>query len=152
MTIKLSWLIIVELMKKETVFAILLGIGAGVLIALWVIRGTQSNDKGEDALVINDQITPSISVSTTVVEPLLISEPEDGFVASTDTITIKGKVKKGSLVIIQSPLQEFAQEAASDEMSQEVKLIEGANNIRITSYNKKEIESRQLTIYYVDAT
>lgn len=139
-------------MKKETVFAILLGIGAGVLIALWVIRGTQSNDKGKDALVINDQITPSISVSTTVAEPLLISEPEDGFVSSSDKVTIKGKVKKGSLIIVQSPLQEFVNKASSEDMSQEITLLEGANNIRITSYNKKEIESRLITIYYVDAS
>lgn len=141
---------IVELMKKETVFAILLGIGAGVLIALWVIRGAQSNNNGQQ-LVVDEKITPSITISTSVIEPLLISEPEDVFISDKNKITIKGKAKKGSLLIIQSPLEEHVATLEDNEFSQEITLMEGENNVQITSYDKKDVESRSLLIYYVNS-
>jgi hypothetical protein len=150
LTIDSLWLIIDELMKKETVFAILLGIGAGVLIALWVIRGTQLNSSSGSQLAIDGKVTPTISISTSVVEPLLISGPDDGSLASSDTIEIKGKAKKGSLLVVQSPVQEVAQKQDADEFTIKIKLMEGANSILITSYDQKNIETRPLTIYYVD--
>lgn len=138
----------VELMKKETVFAILLGIGAGVLIALWVIRGTQSSSK-EDTLVEDNTITPSISISTSQTEPLLVSKPEDGFLSTSDTVEIVGTSKKGSLLVAQSPVEEVTQTASTDEFKIKIKLMEGSNNIVVTSYNGKDIETHSLTIYYV---
>jgi hypothetical protein len=135
-------------MKKETVFAILLGIGAGVLIALWVIRGTQPNTKG-DNLAMDDKITPSISISNTLAEPLLISKPEDGYLSSVDTVEIKGSSKKGSLIIVQSPVQEITEKITSDDFQIKIKLMEGMNNVLITSYKEKNIETHALTIYYV---
>lgn len=137
-------------MKKETVIAVLLGIGAGVLIALWVIKGVQTKDNSKQ-LIEQEKITPSISISNAIAEPLLVSSPEDGFVSNKEIITIQGKSKKGTLVIIQTPLAEFALDLDSNEFSQEITLMEGENNITVTSYNKKEIESRSLLIYYVSA-
>jgi hypothetical protein len=136
-------------MKKETVFAILLGIGAGVLIALWVIKTTHTSIKDTKQLVNDEKITPSISNTTEVTEPLLISEPQDGFVTSKNTITIKGTAKKDTLLVVQSPKQETTDLLSSNEFSSEVSLFEGLNAIRITSYNKGVVESQLVTIYYV---
>lgn len=138
----------VELMKKETVFAILLGIGAGVLIALWVIRGSQSSSKGEN-LASDESITPSISISTSQEEPLLISKPDDGFLSTTDTVEIVGSSKKGSLIVVQSPVQEVTQTSKANNFNIKIKLMEGSNNIVVTSYNEKSVENQSLTIYYV---
>ena len=138
-------------MKKETVIAILLGIGAGVLIALWVAKGAQKQNDTKE-LVVDEKITPSISISNSVVEPLLISEPEDGFTTDVNKITIKGKVKKGVLLIIQSPLEEFAIKPQTGEFSQEIALAEGENSVKITSYDKKNTESRSLLIYFVSTS
>lgn len=138
-------------MKKETVFAVLLGIGAGVFIALWVVRGAQKNNTQSDQLMVNEKITPSITISNSVVEPLLISEPEDGFVSDQNKITLKGKIKRGSLLIIQTPLEEHALQPDTSEFLQDITLIEGENNISITSYDKKTTESRSLVIYYVSS-
>ncbi|KXK11741.1 MAG: hypothetical protein UZ22_OP11002000302 [Microgenomates bacterium OLB23] len=136
-------------MKKETVFAILLGIGAGVLIALWVIRGTQKNTKDNDQLVVDGSITPSITISSGNSEPLLISEPQDGYLSSTENVVIKGKSKKGALVVAQSPLQEVTESLTSDEFEITLELMQGLNNVLVTSYNDKNIDTRMLTIYYI---
>ncbi len=136
-------------MKKETVLAILLGIGAGVLIALWVIRGTQGKN-ANNQLVTDEKITPSITISNSVTEPLLISDPEDGFVSDKDTITIKGKTHTGSLVVVQTQIEEHVFKADEEEFSQEIALSEGENTIRITSYDDKNVETRSLLVYFVE--
>ncbi|TXG76114.1 hypothetical protein E6Q11_05365 [Candidatus Dojkabacteria bacterium] len=137
-------------MKKETVFAILLGIGAGVLIALWVIRGTQTKSKSPDQTINNESITPSITISSGTAEPLLISTPEDGFLSQTEEITIKGKSKKGSLLIAQSPVGEISEVLKSDEFEVKLKLMQGMNHVLVTSYNDTLVDTRSLTIFYVE--
>lgn len=136
-------------MKKESLIAVFLGIAAGIGIALWVVKGARQSNDNSKKVVDESQITPSITVSNFVTEPLLISSPEDGSVVESDTVTIKGRAPKGSLLIIQSSSDEVIVEHEEENFSEELALTAGANEIVITSYTKNTVpEIKSMIVYY----
>lgn len=133
-------------MKKETVIAISLGIVAGISIAgVVIVNSRNSSGKGNDILF--SDVSPTLSVDTAETTPLLITSPDNESVTDAQTTTIKGTAPENAFVIIQSPLEEFSIKLSSTTFSQPMKLMPGENIIRITSYDKKIVDSRTVTIY-----
>ena len=75
-------------MKKETLIAIILGVAAGIGIALFIISTSQrSSKKNSDVLLT--QVSPTVKIDNDVLSPLLIDKPENASVTSENKITIK---------------------------------------------------------------
>ena len=135
-------------MKRETIIAIVLGISAGVGIAIFIIFASRSSTSPSTE-VIQEDITPTIAIDTEQIDPLLIKEPEDDFVTSAGSITLKGSSQKGSFVVVQTPVEEQVFNNDDGEFSVDLELIPGENNIHVTSYNDKYIDNRTLTVYSI---
>jgi len=122
-------------MKKETLIAVILGIIAGIAIAVFIIKNSRdSSNKSAD--IILEQLTPTITIDTKKTEPLLIEEPDDGFVTEEESVTIKGT----SQVILKTKNNSF---------TFDVDLLPGENKMKITSYSGKNIDARSLTVYSI---
>ena len=90
-------------MKKETLIAIILGITAGIGIAFFLVQ--QSGNSPKNNNVILDKITPTISIDTSEVEPLIIQSPESEFVTDKSSMELTIAVQKNSFVVIQSMIK-----------------------------------------------
>lgn len=135
-------------MKKETIIATVLGIAAGISIALFVLVNARRASNSGD--VINENITPTIAIDTNSIEPLLITSPNDETVTSEETVDIIGTSSSNAVITIQTPSEEQVIENDAGEFKATLTLLPGENHIRITAYSKKNIDSRSLVIYYIE--
>ena len=139
-------------MKKEMLFAILLGLilGGGAAFALVRLPKNFKTDTGASPTPLvtatEDQVSPTTSPQELTLEILL---PENQTMTNEQEITISGKTKSDALVAISSPLDEKVTTAASDgTFSERVKLEEGSNEILIVSrFNDLEAQKRILVNY-----
>ncbi|MFQ5452239.1 MAG: hypothetical protein ACE5DQ_01625 [Candidatus Paceibacterota bacterium] len=134
--------------NRETVIAIILGAFFGVAIAISIIFFTRH--RGSDKNIISSDVTPTIAIDTKRVEPLTIDSPKDKVLVSTPTATLKGKAIKGSLIVIQTPTSEQTLKLDSESFSSELELTEGENSIKVSAYHDTQVDTRSLTIYYIN--
>lgn len=135
-------------MKKETLVAIFLGVTAGILIAVFLILNSKKASESGDLII--SRITPTVVITNNIVEPLLIESPDDNITVDVSEVKISGTSAKDSLIVIQTPAEESVIKVKEKSFSSDVKLIPGENIIKITSYSGKEIDTRTLTVYYVE--
>jgi len=136
-------------MKKETIIAVSLGIAAGIGIAIFVIKNSRdSTNKSADVILNN--LTPTIAIDTKKVEPLLIEEPEDGFVSESSTVIVKGTTQKNALIVLQTPQEEHVIKAKDATFLFNVDLLAGENKMKLTAYTQKNIDTRSLTVYFIE--
>ncbi len=143
-------------MKKETVIAIIFGIALGGVVALFILI------KGKDfELTKNKIISPKVASQKDVgqpanilVQPLEITSPLDGAITDQATITITGKVEKGSLVVFQSPIKDTVFVADKNDFKIEFPVALGENSIRVVAYPKDKTlraQEKDLKIYFLDS-
>ena len=137
-------------MKRETATAIILGIATGILIAIMLVYFlAQKNNEGSKG-VIEPELTPKVSEhKTEEIQAFSIVKPEPGSIINDDEVAIKGTVQKGTLIVIQSPFGENVHKAEKNSFSMKVPLLMGENPIRITTYYETDIDTRELTVYYL---
>lgn len=140
-------------MKKEVLFAIFFGILLGLTVAVvmvWRIRSGNSSDKQ----IQSETPPPPVRKDVKVVENSLeLTQPSNGFITKSSTVAIKGKVEKGSTVIVQSPLTEKILKSTSDTFQITFPLAIGENIIMVAAYPAdKTVRPQQKTIsvYYLD--
>lgn len=136
-------------MKKETIIAIILGVGTGIIIAILIIINTQKNSTSTDNSYQSTTITPEITFTPKKTEPLLITSPRDGSSTTSSTVQIKGKAPKGSTIIFQSASEELAIKTKSPEWSVNFPLSLGENMIKVVQYLDKTSDTRQFKIYKI---
>ena len=142
-------------MKKETIIAIILGLGLGTVVAFFLIFKTQENKIENTKTISNSlKITPkALSKSAISLQPLEIKEPENNALVSEDSINIQGKTLKDSLIIIQSPIKEISLANKEENFSVDFPLAIGENTITVTVYDKNSQvgpQIRELKIYYLN--
>jgi hypothetical protein len=137
-------------MKKETVIAIVLGIIAGISIAAVVILNSRHTSGTDNELVLGNP-SPTVTINTSETAPLLITSPDNETTTEESSIILKGSGPKGALLVIQTPLEEYTSTIRTTTFSQEIQLMAGENVIRVTSYAKKNIDSRTLSVYSIPA-
>lgn len=141
-------------MKKETVIAIMLGIGLGVVVAVTVVlKNRQAQIQQAKPITTSLNVTPSPLIKNLNIEVLEITEPQNGNVVNANSIMIKGKVAKGSLVVIQSAIKNLVVKDAPEKLEVKFPLALGENIINIVAYPKdRQISSKEkkLQIYYLD--
>lgn len=143
-------------MKKETLVAIILGLGLGTGVAFFLVFKTQEK-KIENTKTISNNITNITKTPTdknqSDFKPLEIIEPENNQITDKKNITIKGRAVKGSLIVIQSPIKELIIENKEEAFTADFPLALGENTILILAYNNKvqiEPQTKELKVYYLE--
>lgn len=138
-------------MKKETIIAVTFGIVLGITVAVVMILSTQ---KKQDSKVIpvvqNNQITPIATKDAQIAPQLELSEPTSETVTDKETITIKGKTTKDSLIVVQSAVNSKAMTNEADTFEIDFPLALGENKITVSVYPKDAngaVYERELIIY-----
>lgn len=141
-------------MKKETLIAIVLGIGLGIIVAVvLVVKSRQVQIQNAKTITAPISITPTPLIKNINIDVLEISDPQDGAIVNTDSVVLKGKVAKDSLVVIQSPIKTEVIKNAPEILSVRFPLAFGENVIRITVYPKEQqisVKEKELQVYYLD--
>lgn len=135
-------------MKKETITAIILGVSFGIIIAL-LLTFAAKEKVIKQKKIIAPKITPTLPPPQPKIQILEILQPTNGSVVNKNSLVIKGKAEKNSLIIIQSPTSEKVIKIADNNFSSEFPLSLGENLIKITSYKDKNIDERALKVYYL---
>ena len=131
-------------MKKETSIAIGMGIVFGLLFSFLVITNTQKNQS-----VSQKTNAPK---TRPVTQLITVSEPNDGFISSTQSVTVKGKTDKGSFIVIQTPSKDMSFTTKIEDFEYSVPLALGENIIHISVYPKGangKILEKELHVYYL---
>ena len=140
-------------MKKETIIAIFFGLllgGAGALFLIVKNKEIQLEKTNTMAPVL--KISPSIVKNNGLVLALNVTEPADGTIVNKDSVMIKGKATKGSLIMIQSPIKDQVFKTEKDDFSVDFPLAFGENTILVTLYPAdKQLPSqeKELKVYYM---
>lgn len=140
-------------MKKETIIAVVLGIGLGILVAVGIVIKNRQFEIQKMKAISLTQITPTPFSRNISTETLEITEPQTGAIITTNSVSIKGKVSKGSLIVIQSQLKTQVIKDAPEELSVTFPLALGENSIDIVTYPKDtqlSVKEKQLQVYYLD--
>jgi hypothetical protein len=142
-------------MKKETIIAIVLGVVAGLGVAVVMIeKAREQKMSNTEAISTSIELTPKVASNTAELQTLEVSEPESGSISSVKSIQIKGKGSVGALIIVQSPIKTIVQKM--DKATFEIKdfpLSLGENTIRVSFYPKgsqASAQEKELKIYYLD--
>ena len=141
-------------MKKETAVAVFFGILLGAVLAIMLISKNKEKQL-EQTKTIAPTLKPVVitPVSTKVIQVNEISEPVDGTVTDKNTIAIKGKALKDSLIVIQSPIKELVFKNKTENLNTDFPLALGENSIKILIYSKTDQAKpyeKDLKIYYFD--
>lgn len=141
-------------MKKETVIAIFFGIAFGAVVSLIILAKNKELQQLRTKTIAPAIKQPiSAKSSNQNLQALDISEPQDGFVYTSQTIKIKGKAAKDSLIIIQSPIKELAIKNEKERFEVNFPLSLGENVIKIVAYSKSNDNrslGKELKIYYLE--
>lgn len=138
-------------MKKEMIVAIVFGVLLGLIVAfLMVLRVRQSG--GQNKISTENQITPKVMTKNSQLQPLEITSPSADSITDKNTITIKGKALKDSLIVVESPIKDLAVKNSKEDFSISFPLSLGENIILITAYPKNaklNSQSNTLKVYYL---
>jgi len=144
-------------MKKEILIAIAIGFILGLVITfgIWTAnKSLQQNNKTQKTEVGENQpiVTETSSTEDGQI-PLTISSPEDNSLVDQEKIEIVGKTKAGAtIVILYEKGEEVFQADEQGEFSQEITLVGGANEIKITVFDTEGNEANQsLNLVYSTA-
>ena len=138
-------------MKKEVLFAIIIGFIIGLVITFGIYtaqsaiqsKTSQSSNKKQD----------STTATTDSSHKLTIISPTNEALFTQDSVPITGTTSPGSIVVIVSTSQElFARADGQGNFSVDVELSGGVNNFDIVSYQDDGNKIDQsLTLTYTTA-
>ncbi|MDO8599896.1 MAG: hypothetical protein Q7R44_00590 [bacterium] len=137
-------------MRREVLFAIVLGVGLGALVAFGLWRANlifSPNNTNPKPLT---EITSSPSSQVVEVSDLIVTSPEDNLVVSDNTLKIPGSATPRATIVILTPADEEILEAKNDgSFEAEVEISGGPNEILVKSYDENGRESTQkLNVVY----
>ncbi|MBW7960140.1 hypothetical protein B6D29_04340 [Microgenomates bacterium UTCPR1] len=140
-------------MKKEAVIAIIFGVSLGAIFGFFLISKNKEIQINKNKVIApTNSAVKNQKQNEVNFQALEVEEPNDAFITGKDTIQIKGKVTKGSLVVIQSPIKEVVFRNEQESFKSDFPLALGENSIKIVAYpNDKlmNIQEKELKIYYL---
>ena len=141
-------------MRKETIIAVILGIGFGSVLALFLIAKNKEIQLNKNKVIAPTGLNTQSTIKDNVVATSLsIAEPADGAIFDKNSVAIKGKVTKGSLIVIQSPIKDVAFTNEKEDFSVDFPLALGENVIKLVVYpTDKQLRSQEkdLRVYYLE--
>jgi len=140
-------------MKKETSIAVGMGIVFGLIFSFLVIVNTQKNQSVSQKTPAQKN-RPVKTQQQTIVQPILISEPNDSAIIGEASVKIKGKTDKNSFVVIQSQIKDISFTTKTEEFEYTIPLSLGENIIHISAYPRGvagKVQEKELRVYYLDS-
>jgi len=140
-------------MKKETSIAVGMGIVFGLIFSFLVIVNTQKNQSVSQKTPAQKN-RPVKTQQQTIVQPILISEPNDSVIVGEASVKIKGKTDKNSFVVIQSQIKDVSFTTKTEEFEYTIPLSLGENIIHISAYPRGvagKVQEKELRVYYLDS-
>lgn len=135
-------------MRKEVLVAIFIGIVLGTVVAFGIWR---ANFYLSPKQVNKTEQIPTPEVQQVAISSgLVITQPEENSVISTESVVVKGSTNPNSTIVITSNSDGTIVDAGSDgSFEQEINLEGGPNQIDITSYDKDGNEdNKTITLVY----
>ena len=139
-------------MKKETIYAVSLGVLLGLIVAVIMVLILRPSGK-QKVLSTNVKTTPKLNQMKKSYRSLEIIQPVDRQMSTSKNIIIKGKAEPKSMIIIESPFGEKIIKNSKQEFQTEFPLALGENLISIRAYiNKNQTvpQMKTLQIYYIE--
>lgn len=143
-------------MRKEIIFAIILGIALGGIIlygsyiANQAATNTRADSSAPSAPVQYTNSTPSADIRTNPTFSL--SFPTANYVTFTDTLKLTGSAPAGSTIAIISETGEtFTEADQNGHFEADVTLISGENEITLTTQVRNQPETIKSTVIYTTA-
>jgi len=141
-------------MKKESTFAVILGVLMGAVVALVLIfQNKQIQLEKNKTIAPKTTITPSVALNNTNIQSFVILSPGEGVIVDTNSISIEGKAPNDALIVIQSPAKETILKSKKDQFKATFPLAYGENVINITFYPKDpqlRSQEKRIRVYYLD--
>lgn len=131
-------------MRRELVWAGIIGISFGLIIAFGAWRISTTNTKVEDTVS-----TPTPASSTSEFS-ITLNQPENEDVVTKNTVTVSGITKSLSWVTVSGEKGDYTvQSDESGVFTEDVDLTGGINQIKITAFDPKGSQSVQkvLVVY-----
>jgi hypothetical protein len=134
---------ILTTVRKELLWAVVVGISFGLIIAFGAWRINSS-------LKTNPTSTPSPTNSATSEFKIVLAKPGENDVVTTSPVTVSGITKAVSWVTLSGEKGDYTLQSDSDgTFTQDIDLIPGVNQIKITAFDKDGNQSLQkvLVVY-----
>jgi len=135
-------------MKKEFVWAIIVGFGLGLIITWGVWTAKRGLKTTPSLKTQNLSPTPTSAPIT-----LKIDQPEDESIIKTDQTVVAGKTDPDAILAILTEEGEIIIKADNEgKFETEVSLVEGANEINIIAFDDEGNQASQsMTVVYSNA-
>lgn len=141
-------------MRKEIIFAIVLGLILGGVIIYGAQLANQSSQRANKEIspTPSEAITDTETPSPTPSAAITITSPQDHSVISTSTTTVTGNAKPNSSIIVYDDSdQSIATADATGLFSTTLKLDGGQNVINVSSLSNNMVDSASITVIYTTA-
>lgn len=143
-------------MNKDAFFATLIGLGIGLLLTGIILVGPnvmKSLPKISlpKITILQKKPTPTPASSATLLpkHEVTIDSPLPEAIETADSILISGSTSKESNVIIQGIVNDVVVTTNGDgKFAGKITLVEGKNDILITSYQGSTSATQKVTVYY----
>lgn len=134
-----------QLMKKEIVWVVAIGVIVGLIVAFGVYRINSSLNKNSN--------TPQASATAppgSAELKITLDKPDDGDVVTDNTVTVSGITKALAWITISGEEDDYIIQAdETGVFSQDVNLIAGVNQIKLTAFDSagNQNVSKVLVVY-----
>lgn len=121
-------------MKKEAIFAILIGIivGLGITFGIYTIRKNKTSQIDQQMQSLETEATPTPEAP--VNDKLLITSPKDESILADTSLRISGNAEPNEMIVVVVNDKEYITQADSiGAFAQDVELEVGGNVIDVTS-------------------
>lgn len=142
-------------MRKEVLWAIVAGVLLGLIVAfgVWRINDSVKNtsspqpsqsSKTSPAPELLKQESPNTELK------VVLDKPQDNYVVANNTVAVSGLTRPSAWVIVSGESKDYIlQSDDSGSFTQEVDLVAGANQIKVTVFdNNGEKSSREVLVVY----
>lgn len=140
-------------MKKEPFLAIFLGVlFGGILGFILIYKDKEFQINKNKAIAPTEKVIKNSKKTEVNFQALEISEPNDFSITDKNSILLKGKVTKNSLIVIQSPIKDIVYRNEKEDFQIDFPLTLGENVIKIVVYPKDKqlnIQEKNLRVYYL---
>ncbi len=146
------------MIKKEIIVAVIIGLFISLLIGGGIYRAKQVFNQHQTKT--KSSPNPSTTTEVNLAQDkqnhqlfLKITSPQNNSVSKKNTITLTGETLPNTYIAIVTDKSEYLIVPNKiGQFSQQIKLIKGANLIKITVYTKTgEHQSQTLNLVYTDA-
>jgi len=141
-------------MNKDAFFAALIGLGIGLVLTGIILVGPNLMKSLPKVTIpkvtfLQKKPTPEPTKISEILHSITIDSPLPDAIENTDTMLVSGSTSKESKVIIQGTIDDSVMMTNGDgKFAGKITLVEGKNDILVTSYYGEKTATQKTTVYY----